>query len=227
MSEEEVPDAEWNPALESIIKKEGEHAQSFFWLHDRATRWAARRNDFLQIPSIILASVTGFLSATSELLPPVAIGALTLTVGVLGTLNSYYRFSQRSEGHRITAQLYLKLYKNLEVELSLPREQRTPAEALLKDLRDKMSKISETAPQLPEAVKDAYRQSFKEPATAVPIVVNGLDPIAIFSGGPGGPRSPPIKITVMDSPAPAATPSRSRQGQTPPLVSRPTAAASV
>ena len=52
---------------------------------------------------------------------------LTRIVGVFNTINSYYKFSQRAEAHKITAQLYFKMYKNIETELALPIHQRTDA----------------------------------------------------------------------------------------------------
>lgn len=177
--------------MEAVVKREAEEAEVNHWLHHHASLWSSRRNDLLQIPSIILATITGFASATSEV-PPVIIGTCSLVVGVLNTLNSYFKFSQRSEGHRIISQLYLKLYKNIQTELALPINQRTPAEILLKDLRDKMARISETAPVLPESVVASFKEKFKGIKSAVPIVANGIDPIEIY-------RAPEIKI---DTPRP-------------------------
>ena len=171
---------EWNPALEEVIRKEGEQAEALYWLHNQASIWAAQRNDRIQIPAIALATVTGFFSATSDLLPPIAIGAMSVLVGFLNTIASYYKYSQRSEGHRITALWYLKTYKNIECQLSLPISQRTKAEELLKDLRENMARVSETAPPLPVHITNIFREKFKSGTTAKPIEANGLDPISIY-----------------------------------------------
>jgi len=187
--ESEGAHPEWNVALEDVVRKEGEQSQALYWLHNHAANWAARRNDLLQIPSICLATVTGFLGATSEI-PSYATGVMTLVVGLLNTLNSYYKFSQRSEGHKIIAQMYLKVYKNIEVELSLPAGQRTPADKLLAELRDRLARISETAPSLPRGTITAFKNHFKEPQTSVPIVANGLDVIRVFRDAPTRPNTP-------------------------------------
>jgi hypothetical protein len=171
---------QWNEALENILKKEGEQAEALFWMHNQAAAWAARRNDLIQIPTILLATITGFLSATSDLVPPVGIGAASVVVGALGTINSYYKFSQRAEGHRITSLWYMKTYKDIECQLALPIHQRVEASALLKTLRDGMSRVSETAPALPEFAIAAFNKKFRGGTTSVPIVANGLDPIAIY-----------------------------------------------
>lgn len=203
MADEAHP--EWNAALEEVIKKEGEQAEGLYWLHSQAALWSQKRNDYIQIPAIVLATLTGFFSATSDMLPPIAIGALSVFVGILNTVNSYYKFSQRSEGHRIASLWYLKTYKKIETELALPVAQRTPAEPLLKDLSEGMGRISETAPQVPEALNRAYAARFKGEDVARPLGTNGLDPIKIYrapsvpksaAASLETPRSPPIKISV-------------------------------
>jgi hypothetical protein len=169
----------WNADLELVVKREGEQSQSLYWLHNEASRWSLARNDFIQIPTIILASVTGFLSATSTLVPPIGIGAMSLSVGILGTLNSYFKYSQRSESHKVTAQLYLKTYKNIETELTLPVHQRENANILLKELRHNMTRISEIAPPIPSNIIEKYNRIFKESNVSAPIITTGIESIKV------------------------------------------------
>jgi hypothetical protein len=171
---------EWSVGLEGILAKEGEEAQSLFWLHNKAAREAQRRNDYINIPSIILQTVTGFMSATNGAVPPLALGAISIFTGILSTLLSYYRFSARAEGHRVVSQLYLKIYKNIEIELALVPEQRIDPSKLLADVRDKLARISEVAPDIPDSVIKMYKAEFKENTTAKPIIANGLDKIEIY-----------------------------------------------
>jgi len=189
----------WTEGLEKVIAKEGEQSEALFWLHHHSAAWAAKRNDWLQIPSICIATITGFFSATSELVPPVAIGALSVFVGILGTITSYYKFSQRAEGHRIASLLYLKTYKRIETELSLPISQRTDAELLLKELREEMSRVSETAPIIPEAIIARFKVEFKDGITSRPIIANGLDAIKIFKEPPRTP-TPARQVSLPATP---------------------------
>lgn len=180
MSESVEPHEDWNANLEKVVKKEGEQSQSLYWMHNSASRWASKRNDAIQIPAIILASVTGFLAATTNLVPPLAIGAMSLIVGILNTINSYYKFAQRSESHRITSQLYLKSYKIIEVELALPVHQRVDANKLLKKMRESMQHVSEVSPPIPNNVIETYRKHFADSKVAKPIIANDLEEIVIF-----------------------------------------------
>jgi hypothetical protein len=199
MSDEEGH-PEWNAALESVVRKEGEQAAALFWLHNEASTWATRRADWIQIPSICLATITGFFSATSDLVPPVAIGAASVLVGILGTVNSYFKFSQRAEGHRITSLFYHKFYKTIETQLALPISQRRNAEEFLRELRDEMARVSEAAPTIPEVVIEKFKRKFPDGQTSRPIIANGIDPIHIFKEPPRTPitvATPRPKVTVV------------------------------
>ncbi len=172
--------ADWGPGLEEVLRKEGEESESLFWLHNRASVVATRNNDIINIPSIILQTVTGFLSATGGLVPPLALGAISVFTGILSTLLSYYKFSARAEAHRMSAQLYLKIYKKIEIELSLPQEQRMPPIKLLEEVRDKLARVGEVAPDVPELVIQEYKKQFHDGDTKKPIIANGLDKIIVY-----------------------------------------------
>jgi len=191
---ESEANATWNPALEEIIQKEGEQSEVFFYLHNKASSWASFRNDLIQIPVIVLSTVTGFLSATSSLVPSIALGAISVSVGVLGTINSYYKFSQRAESHKIISLLYLRIYKTIEVELALPIAQRTDPNTLLKELRQSMSQIGEQAPPIPDSIIAQFKITFKDATTSRPIIANGLDAIQIFR------EVPKIKTPIDTTP---------------------------
>lgn len=170
---------EWNSDLEHHIKNDAEQCETLFWMHNEAAKLSAKRNDIIQIPAIILASATGFLSATSVLIPPVGIGAMALTVGIFNTVNAYYRFGQISESYRITAQLYMKAYKIVESELALPIHQRKKASRILGDLRTAMVRIGDVAPTLPSIIIDRYNHTYKSSFVRKPILATGPVPITI------------------------------------------------
>ena len=190
--ESPVPAIRWNEGFVRVLKKEGEESQSLFWLHNKSSIVATRYNDYIQIPAIVLQTVTGFLSATSGLVPPLALGAISVFTGVLSTLLSYYKFSAKAEGHKVVSQLYLKLYKKIEVELALPESQRTDASTLLTEVREKLARISEVAPELPESIILLYKKQFKDNKTAKPIIANGLDSITPFEEKP----EDQIRVTI-------------------------------
>jgi hypothetical protein len=190
---------DWNAGLEKVIKKEGEQAESMFVLHNNASKMSGRNNDFIMIPSIVLQTLTGFLSATGGLINPLILGSVSVFTGILSTLLSYYKFSAKAEGHRVVALLYLKIYKLVEVELALPIEQRMSASKLLEDVRKKIAHIQEIAPEIPDSVIEGYKSKFKNISSAKPLIANGIDEIQIFVGNAkqkGTPATSPVTLNL-------------------------------
>lgn len=188
----------WGPGLEEVLRKEGEESQSFFWMHNRASVAANFNNDIINIPSIILQTLTGFLSATGGLVPPLVLGSVSVFTGILSTLLSYYKFSARAEAHRMSSQLYLKIYKKIEIELSLPVEQRTEPVKLLEEVRDTLARIGEVAPDIPEPVLAEYRKRFHDGEAKKPIIANGLDKIVVYQA-PEKVAATPSMIRIVTS----------------------------
>jgi hypothetical protein len=195
---------EWSSGLEEVLRKEGEEAESHFWLHNRSSVVSTRNNDMINIPSIILQTVTGFLSASNGIVPAIALGAISVFTGVLSTILSYYKFSARAEAHRMCAQLYLKIYKKIEIELSLPPDQRAPPLKLLEEVRDKLARVSEVAPDIPQGIIAEYKKQFKNGETKKPIIANGLDKIVVYVKPPESfniDETPKVNIMVKKSTA--------------------------
>tara|TARA_R110000868_G_scaffold38213_1_gene133979 strand:- start:601 stop:1197 length:597 start_codon:yes stop_codon:yes gene_type:complete len=186
---------EWSPGLEEVLRKEGEEAESHFWLHNRSSVVSTRNNDMINIPSIVLQTLTGFLSATGGLVPALVLGSISVFTGVLSTLLSYYKFSAKAEAHRMSAQLYLKIYKKIEIELSLPPDQRVAPLKLLEEVRDKLARVSEVAPDIPQIIIADYKKQFKNGDTKKPIIANGLDKILVYVK-PSKEDTPRVNIMV-------------------------------
>jgi hypothetical protein len=194
---------EWSSGLEEVLRKEGEESESLFWLHNKSATLANRYNDVINIPSIVLQTVTGFLSATSGLVPPLVLGSVSVFTGILSTLLSYYKFSAKAEGHKMCAQLYHKIFKNLEIELSLPPDQRMRPMKLLEDVRNELARVGEVAPDIPEHVIGLYKKEFTGGDTKKPVIASGLDKIMVFSSTP-----PVPKATTLLVPKPAPAPAK-------------------
>ena len=188
--------SDWSSGLEEVLRKEGEEGASMFWLHNRSSVLATRNNDMINIPSIVLQTVTGFLSATGGLVPALALGAISVFTGVLSTILSYYKFSARAEAHRMSAQLYLKIYKKIEIELSLPIEQRMAPTKLLEEVRDKLARVGEVAPDIPETVLNEYKKKFHDGEAKKPIIANGIDKIVVYHA-PEKPVEVPPMIRIV------------------------------
>jgi len=178
----------WNDQLERLISNEGERALCYFWLHNHAQKHYARLDTCIALPVIVLSTLAGTGSIASESLfkgSPVAsvgIGAISLGVGILNTISSYFGWAKRSEGHKIAAMTYSKMYKFIVIELALPRKERMAAADMLKVIREQTERLSETSPQVPDDTIKAFNVRFEHstPDISKPEITNGLDPIIVY-----------------------------------------------
>jgi hypothetical protein len=189
MSEEESK-IEWSSQLEDILAQEGERCRGLAWLHTRAESYASKYNTFVQVPVIILSTLAGTASVGSESLfggsgvSSVAIGLVSISVGILNTLGSFFAFAKRSESHRIAHLNYSKLASMISIELSLPRDERNTADYMLKYIRDKMERLASTTPSCPTHIIADFNKKFGKLAhsIAVPLETNGLHKIKVYRG---------------------------------------------
>lgn len=200
---------EYNPELESLLAGEGEKALGLRWCHDKAERINQLRNTYFTIPSIALSTLAGAGTlGTANLFPfdgaTTLIGIISLTVGLLNTLASFFTFAKRAEAHRIASLQYARLYRLIRIELSIPRSQRHPAHELLKRVKDDIDRLTEISPQLPQSVISLYQEKFRDlKEISHSEVLNGLEPINVYNGPPVTPSTtqapkPDIKISITD-----------------------------
>jgi len=188
MSEDIAQTISWNSRLEDYFASTGEKAHCLSWLHKRAEALYSFRRNFIDLPVIVISSMTGFLSVGSSTMfegqekwSSIALGIASLFVGVLNTTGSYFGWSKRAEGHRIASIQYAKLYRFLQIEMSLPREERMTPQALLKSTRDQYDRMQEISPLLPPEIIKEFQQKFKnEHEISKPEEANGLEKIAVW-----------------------------------------------
>jgi hypothetical protein len=183
---EDQENISWNPALERLIAEEAERCSGLSWLHTQCEEYFAYRTNFIALPVIILSTVNGFLSGSSQMIfsnpttSSIGIGAVSLFTGVLSTLGSYFSWAKRTEAHRISAIQYKKISRFLTIELSLPKTERIQAKDILKLAREQIERLLEISPAVPEAIQEKYKSKFKENTdVAHPEIISGLNKVFI------------------------------------------------
>lgn len=179
----------WSVQLEKLIAREAEKCRGLAWIHQRAEANQNYRNNMIQIPGIVLSTVAGTASVGSTSLfgsnvsyAVIAIGGVSIFVGILNTLGSYFSFAKRAEAHRIAYTQYSKLFSQISIELALPRNERMSPPQLLKTLRDSMERLSETTPSPPTEIINQFNKEFHDiEDIAMPSETNGLEKVNIYS----------------------------------------------
>lgn len=185
---EDIGEVSWNETLEEYFKRTGEKAHCLSWCHKTAENVYSHRRTFVDLPVIVLSSVTGFCSVGSSLMfegqekaSAIALGVASLFVSVINGVGSYFGWAKRAEGHRISAIQYSRLFRFLAIEMGLPREERMNPKDLLKHTKDSIDRLQEISPAIPNEVKREFQTKFsKYKDIAFPEEVNGLERISVF-----------------------------------------------
>jgi hypothetical protein len=178
----------WSNQLEMIIAQEGEKCRGLAWIHQHAETISSTKNNYIQIPSIVLSTLTGATSISATSLfgeqygstASKVLGFISIGIGILNTLGNYFDYARKSEAHHIAYLHYSKLFTWISVELALPREERMSADEMLKSLRREMERLAETTPLPPENLLKEFADKFKEEDVSKPAETNGLAKINVF-----------------------------------------------
>lgn len=177
----------WNDRLEEYFATTGEKAQSLGWLHKQSESYYSKRTVIIDLPVIVLSTLNGAVSVGSSSLfgdsgfASVGVGAVALVTAILSTIGSYFSWARRAEGHRIASLNYLKLYRFLNIEMSLPREERMRPKDLLKYVKTEYDRLAEISPLVPPPIINDFRKRFRElQGVAFPEETNGLHAIIVY-----------------------------------------------
>ena len=214
----------WSNQLEDLISAEAERCRGYAWINQQCEQMYNKKNNMIAIPVIVLSTLSGTASIGSSTLfggegtiSSIVIGLVSISVGILNTISSFYSYSRKAEAHRIAYLNYSKLFSTVSVELSLPRGERAPPEEILKNLRTTMERLAETTPSAPQHVLDEFNNHFKDEDKSIarPIETNGLQRIRIYRV-PSSEKN--ISISIEDV-RPINRQQESEEGRSNPLTS--------
>ena len=178
---------DWSEEIEELLSEWGEVAMCYAYLHNFGQRKYKKKYHHLQIPIIILSTLTGTANfATDSYVPEgfkhgfsAGVGSLNLFCGILGTLLSFLRYSEIYEGHRIAALAWSKLSRNIEIELSLQDIKRKPCRDFLKICRSEYDNLLESSPNIDLDIIRDFNRKFNDdyPDVRKPVICNGLKEI--------------------------------------------------
>ena len=178
---------DWSEEIESLLSEWGEIATCYAYLHNFSQRKYKRKYHHMQVPIIILSTLTGTANfATDSYVPKdyqqgfsAGVGSLNLFCGILGTLLSFLRYSEIYEGHRLSALSWSKLGRAIEIELSLQDKKRKPCRDFLKVCRAEYDNLLESSPSIDLDIIGMFNKKFNEkyPDVRKPIICNGLKAI--------------------------------------------------
>lgn len=180
----------WSDEIEDLLSEWAEVSMCFSYLHNYSTRKYKHKYHHLQIPIIILSTLTGTANFATDSYVPVdyqhgfsaGVGTLNIACGILGTLLAFLKYAEIYEGHRISALAWSKLSRTIEIELSLQDSKRKPCREFLKVCRSEYDNLLESSPNIDLDIIGMFNKKFDGKYTEVrrPIICNGLKEIKAY-----------------------------------------------
>jgi hypothetical protein len=181
LEEEEVDEEKvWHSQQEAILKRWSEIGSSYRYMHDRAFTKYSRQNFRFALPVIIISTITGTANFAQGSFPsawqpyvPLGIGFLNLSAGLITTVAQFLRVSELLEGHRAASIAYSKFSRNISVELSLPREDRSVGGTdFVNASRNELDRLIEQSPNIPIEIIREFGEKFKDTSFMKPEILN-------------------------------------------------------
>jgi hypothetical protein len=182
--------AKWTREIEVLLSEWGEISLSYAWLHQFSTRKYQQKNRHFAIPIIILSSLAGTANFADAYVPEgfqmgfsACVGSVNIFCAILGTLQSFLKYAELYESHRMSALSWASLGRSIQIELALNPERRKPCREFLKVSRAQMDSLLESSPTLDQDVITLFNKKFnvKYPNVTKPLVCNGLQEVKIWA----------------------------------------------
>lgn len=183
-------DREWSPEQTDVLKKWGEAAACYRYMHNHAYLVFKRKNYNFSLPVIVLSTITGTANFAQSSLPesarstaPAVIGALNLFAGILATVMQFLKISELMEGHRVASLQYGKLSRTIRLELSLPFNERSYDGTTMIDMcKAEYDKLVEQSPPLEDTIIKSFEEQFDKGDLKIfkPEIMH-IEPIELFT----------------------------------------------
>ena len=157
---------EWSYENEEILAEWCDIAQCYKWLNTETYKYYKNITSWMTIPCIICSTICGTASFGLPNIPvqhqpilPLLIGSVTIGVGIVTTIQQYYRFSELKETHRILAVAWDKLARSIHIELAKAPLERIDARHFIKFTRIEFDRLMENSEIIPNSIICKFNQN--------------------------------------------------------------------
>jgi len=159
----------WHKQQELILKKWGESALCYRYMHERSYEKYKSLSMRYTLPIIIISTITGTANFAQETFPvsmrpyvPAGIGGLNLFAAILTTVLQFLKINELMENHRVTAISFGKLSRFIRLELTLPQYERSQDGIdMINVCKTDYDRLIEQSPHIPEKIMNRFKKSFK------------------------------------------------------------------
>ena len=171
----------WTAKNENLLEMWSQKAAGYRWLHMQCASYYKRVNNFFSYPIIIFSSVVGvggFAIITKnpdiyEIILQYIFCIINLIVAILSSCQKFNKCAENYESHASSAIQYAKFYRQIKMELSLSKEDRSESVSFCKSMKNEYDKILTISPEILVCAIDSFNLKFPH-VTHKPDVANGL-----------------------------------------------------
>jgi hypothetical protein len=155
MSDAAVDSALWSKAVLDRLRDWERRAAAAAEVHFQSAERLSRWNLFLGIPVVVLSAIVGtsvFATLTQDVSVGIRVAAGTVSVitAVLASVQTFLRFGARAEQHRVAAERWSAIRREIEKALALSAAQAGDSKQVLDDVQARMDEAAEKAPPMPD-----------------------------------------------------------------------------
>lgn len=200
---------DYDTDLETLLRENGEECESLSLLHRLSYEKYNALSNVINVPVIILSSAIGFATGIDINYEDmnIILGILSIFVGIIKSIDSYFGLPKRAEGHRICSLQYAQFNKRIAVELALKREQRQNPKDMLNLIKTDMKNLADIAPLIDDDIIKKFKEKYQDKEghfkTHTANITNGLTPIVVNHSSVANVASsvePPIINQIVEVP---------------------------
>jgi hypothetical protein len=194
----------YTESFENLIKAESEKAECMSILHTNCYVYYNTLSCCINIPVIVLSTCIGFLQPLSLFThSEVVLGAASIAVAIMKTLDNYFNWTKRSEAHRLMSLNYWKISKFIRIQLQMEERFRLKATDILSLITNDMENLKDSEPIIPRRIIAVFMNTLPINKTSLPSICIGLEPIVVNRPQQGGSASSddtpaPVSIAVQE-----------------------------
>lgn len=173
----------WTNEQETILKMWAEKAAGYRFLHHFSSEYYRKIHDRLGMTSMFLttiAGVGGFSDAGSDMVyVSYLIGSINIFSTFLAAIQRFLRSAEKYQMHSTMAKQFASFYRNINVELTLSPEHRTPCVVLSKACRHEYDRMMQISPHIPDLAVQEFKRRYPDVKNK-PDIANGLTEIKVY-----------------------------------------------
>ena len=173
---------DWTKSTEDLLVSWADIALCYTWIFDKAYRHFNHVNYRFTIPIIVFSTITGTLSMSIDSLVgeggvktgQVVIGGVNIFIGILSTLQNFFRYAQQSELNLTATRDWAKLHRNIKIELSIERKYRKPAVEFVRSARQEYERLLNSRPVIPSKILEDFKRQYRHSDVIKPEVLDKI-----------------------------------------------------